>query len=474
MAYLHGVRIQENPTSVPTPVKNEAGVPVIFGTAPVNLVADPAGAVNKLFLCNSFAEAKAAVGYSDDYESYTLCQAMDAFFKAFGVAPVVICNVLDPATHKSTYSETLNIVDGQAVSTKKGILLDGLKVGDMTLGTDYTVAFNDDGYLVITVLKSPAGSTVAVSGNVIDASKVTESSIVGSYDAGTGVETGIELIRKVYPTFGLTPNLLLAPGWSHKPTVGLALAEKCTDINGMFKCECVVDIDASRAAKYTDVEQIKQESGFASPHTICVWPKVKYAGKEMYYSAIYAAMACYTDYNNDNVPNLSPSNRAIRISATVVEDGTEVNLDINQANELNAVGIVTALNLNGFKAWGNNTAAYPDTTDPKDRWIACRRFFSWWGNSFITTYLTKVDDPANYRLIESIVDSENVRGNSLVSQGKCAGIKMVYSKEDNPIANVLDGKIVFKQYLAPYTPAEDILNVLEFDPSMIEAALGGE
>jgi len=474
MAYLHGVRIQENPTSVPTPVKNEAGVPVIFGTAPVNLVADPAGAVNKLFLCNSFAEAKVAVGYSDDYENYTLCQAMDAFFKAFGVAPVVICNVLDPATHKSTYSETLNIVDGQAVSTKKGILLDGLKVGDMTLGTDYTVAFNDDGYLVITVLKSPAESTVAVSGNVIDASKVTESSIVGSYDSGTGVETGIELIRKVYPTFGLTPSLLLAPGWSYKPTVGLALAEKCTDINGMFKCECVVDIDASRAAKYTDVEQIKQESGFSSPHTICVWPKVKYAGKEMYYSAIYAAMACYTDYNNDNVPNLSPSNRAIRISATVVEDGTEVNLDINQANELNAVGVVTALNLNGFKAWGNNTAAYPDTTDPKDRWIACRRFFSWWGNSFITTYLTKVDDPANYRLIESIVDSENVRGNSLVSQGKCAGIKMVYSKEDNPIANVLDGKIVFKQYLAPYTPAEDILNVLEFDPSMIEAALGGE
>ena len=474
MAYLHGVRIQENPTSVPTPVKNEAGVPVIFGTAPVNLVADPAGAVNKLFLCNSFAEAKVAVGYSDDYENYTLCQAMDAFFKAFGVAPVVICNVLDPATHKSTYSETLNIVDGQAVSTKKGILLDGLKVGDMTLGTDYTVAFNDDGYLVITVLKSPAESTVAVSGNVIDASKVTESSIVGSYDSGTGVETGIELIRKVYPTFGLTPSLLLASGWSYKPTVGLALAEKCTDINGMFKCECVVDIDASRAAKYTDVEQIKQESGFSSPHTICVWPKVKYAGKEMYYSAIYAAMACYTDYNNDNVPNLSPSNRAIRISATVVEDGTEVNLDINQANELNAVGVVTALNLNGFKAWGNNTAAYPDTTDPKDRWIACRRFFSWWGNSFITTYLTKVDDPANYRLIESIVDSENVRGNSLVSQGKCAGIKMVYSKEDNPIANVLDGKIVFKQYLAPYTPAEDILNVLEFDPSMIEAALGGE
>ena len=473
MAYMHGIRIKENPTSIPTPVANEAGVPVIFGTAPVNMVADPEGAVNKLFLCNTFAEAEAAVGYSDDYEAYTLCQAMDAFFKAFGVGPIVICNVLDPATHKASYTETLNVVDGQAVTAKKGVVLSGLKVGTLVEGTDYTAEFNDDGYVVFTVLKSGV-STIEVSGSVIDASAVAEADVIGSYDAQTGAETGIELVRKVYPTFGLTPSLLLAPGWSHKPSVGLALAEKCIDVNGMFKCECVVDIDTEKAAKYTDAGTIKTESGFASEHMICVWPKVKYAGKDMYYSAIYAAMATYTDYNNDSVPNLSPSNRAINVSAAVVEDGTEVSLDITQANELNAVGIVTALNLNGFKAWGNNTAAYPATTDPKDRWIACRRFFSWWGNSFITTYLTKVDNPANYRLIESIVDSENVRGNSLVSQGKCAGIKMVYNKDDNPIDNVMDGKIVFRQYLAPYTPAEDILNVLEFDPDMIETALGGE
>lgn len=72
------------------------------------------------------------------------------------------------------------------------------------------------------------------------------------------------------------------------------------------------------------------------------------------------------------------------------------------------------------------------------------------------------------------MDSENVRGNSLVSMGKCAGLRMVYSREDNPISDVMNGKIVFRQYLAPYTPAEDILNVLEFDPAMIKAALGGE
>ncbi|RHO84569.1 hypothetical protein DW058_02430 [Clostridiaceae bacterium AF42-6] len=89
MAYKHGIRIQENPTNVAAPVMLENGVPVIFGTAPVNLAANPKAATNQLFLCKTFAEAVQNLGYSDDYESYTLCQAMDAFFKAFGVGPVV-------------------------------------------------------------------------------------------------------------------------------------------------------------------------------------------------------------------------------------------------------------------------------------------------------------------------------------------------------------------------------------------------
>lgn len=478
MAYLHGIRVLENPTSVPAPVKSEAGVPVIFGTAPVNLAADPENATNKLFLCNTFAEAVAAVGYSDDYENYTLCQAIDAFFKAFGVGPVVLCNVLDPSTHKKAYTETISVANGVGVSTSLGVLKSGLTVknGDsaLVLDTDYSLSFNEAGYLEITVLTGSV-TTLTVSGTQLDPSLVTATTIIGSIDAESGVETGLELVRKVYPQFGLVPSLLLAPGWSQYVNVGLMLAAKCEDINGMFTCECVVDIDSSStgATKYNDVADTKIASGFASEHMVCVWPKVRFAGKDMYMSAMYAAMVAYTDYENGNVPNLSPSNKSLRISATVLADGTEVNLDRIQGNELNGAGVVTAINLNGFKAWGNNTAAYPETRDPKNRWIACRRFFSWWGNSFITTYMEKVDSPANYRLIESIVDSENVRGNALVSQGKCAGIRMVYNPDDNPVANVIDGKIVFKQYLAPYTPAEDILNVLEFDPSMIEAALNG-
>ena len=129
--------------------------------------------------------------------------------------------------------------------------------------------------------------------------------------------------------------------------------------------------------------------------------------------------------------------------------------------------------MNGWKSWGNNSAAYPGTTDPKDRWFACRRFFSWWGNTFIQTYAQKVDDPANFRLIEDIVDSENIRGNAYVAEGRCAAAYISFNEEENQVTDLLNGRLTFHQHLSPYVPAEDIVNILEFDPDGLSRALNG-
>ena len=204
-----------------------------------------------------------------------------------------------------------------------------------------------------------------------------------------------------------------------------------------------------------------------------VWPCLQVGSLIFHASAIFAAMTAYTDATNDDVPNLSPSNRLIGITGTVLEDGTEVVLDQIQANAVNGCGVSTAINVNGWRTWGNNTAAYPATTDPKDRWFCCRRFFSWWGNTFILTYFQKVDNPTNARLIESIVDSENIRGNAYVAAGKCAAARIEYNEAENPITDLLNGKITFHQHLAPYVPTEDIHNILEFDTDALQSALAG-
>ena len=473
MEYEHGVGVREVDTKLPLPIENLGGVSIVFGTAPVSLTKMPKETVNKPFLCRTFDEAKGALGYSDDYENYTLCQAMDAFFKIARTAPVVLVNVLNPETHNVAYSETLTIKNKQAVSTKKGILLDGLRVGTLT-SDKYILSFNDEGYLVVTITGEVSETTIAMTGKMIDASKVTAVDVIGSHNVATGKDTGFELVKEVFTRFGVIPGLLLAPGYSQIPEVGVALNEKCKNISGTFNCECVVDIDTKKATKIADVKKVKSDSGFNGSRIICLYPMLKVRDKKMYASAYYAAMACKIDSENGFVPNITPSNKPADIDALVLSNGTEIYLDKTEANSLNAIGVVTALNFNGFRFWGNNTSAYPDTKDPKDRWIGTRRFFSWWGNTFAVEHFSKVDSLMNVRLIEYIVDSANIKGNALVAQEKCAGIRVEYKEEDNSKEKLLDGKITFRHYLAPYTPAEYIENILEYDVNMLLTAIGGK
>ena len=481
--YKHGAYVQETNSGITTPKKNEAGLHVFFGTAPVNQAVEPKKAVNQIIVANTYEEAVGKLGYSEDYEKYTLCQVMDAYFKLFGVGPVAFCNVLDIEKHKKENAEAeYAVVDKQAIVNLEGVLPDSLVVknaaGDTELAkdADYVTTFDEDGNLIITLLASGKGageSVIKVTSTSIDPEAVTEMDIIGGVDVETGKETGIELVRRVYPRCGMFPGIIAAPGWSHKKNVAAVMATKCKEINGVFRCECLIDIDTEAAQKYTDCESVKEENGLMSEAMIALWPMALVDGKKYYYSAIYGAMIAKTDTDNDSVPTVSPSNQLLNIDGAVLKDGTEIDLDQPEANALNGQGIVTILNNGGVRSWGNNTAAYPYVTEVKDRWINCRRAFSWWGNTFIVICREKVDNPANYRLIESIVDAENIRGNSYVQQGKFAGIKMEYDKAENTVSDLLEGKIQVRQYIAPYTPAEYILNILSFDPSLLENTLGG-
>ena len=67
MAYEHGVRVLEQPTSIIPPLEGTAGLQVIFGTAPVNLATDPYAATNTPVIAYSYAEAVEQLGYSDNW-----------------------------------------------------------------------------------------------------------------------------------------------------------------------------------------------------------------------------------------------------------------------------------------------------------------------------------------------------------------------------------------------------------------------
>lgn len=473
MAYRHGVYVQEQATKLIAPVLGTAGLQVVVGTAPVNMLADPAAACNTPLLVQSYAEAVGAVGYNSDFAAYTLCESISVNFQVVGTGPMVFINVLDPAKHSANIEgKELEVVEDVAHLDAVGVLPDTLNVMDgeteLERDVDYTTLFNDDGTLNI-VLIGGGAATLTVSGKRLDPGLVTHNDIIGGVDVNTGKETGLEVVRQIYPKLGMTPGILLAPRFSANPNVSAALQAKTKDINGVFKAVTVIDIDstAEGAIKYTDVKEQKEKQAVTDPNAYAVWGYGKLGDVVYSGSALAASLTAYTDAVNGDIPNVSPSNKTLAIGAICLADGTEIMLDQTQANTVNGFGVATFLNMNGFRLWGNNTACYPGNTDPKDRWFSVRRFFCWTGNTFILTYFQKVDDPTNPRLIEAIVDSENVRGNSFVARDICARYEITFNEDENPTTDLLNGKITFHQYLTPYVPAEDIENILEFDPDAL-------
>jgi hypothetical protein len=479
MAYKHGVYVSEVPTSIIPPVRTTAGLPFVIGTAPINL-ADEAN-VNKPVLCYTYQEAVEAFGYSEEWENYSLCEFIYSHFALFNVSPVVLVNVLDPNVHKGSVvdeSHTFS-ADEQAIKlVNKGILLSSVVVkstatepATYVLNEDYTLGFDEDGYVVVTRLSGGSigeASEVNVSYDHLDPSLVASDDIIGGVDTVTGNYEGLELVDKVFPKFGLVPGMILAPGWSHDPEVAAIMVAKASNINAHFKCIALVDVPADTITKYSDVSLWKNQNNFIYERQVVCWPKIKLGDKEFHLSTQLAGVMCKVDSQNDDVPYVSPSNKSLQANGAVA-GANEVMLGPEQAAYLNGQGVVTALNfIGGWRAWGNRTGAYPSMTDVKDTFIPIRRMFDWIGNTLVLTFWQKVDYPITRRLVDTIIDSANIWLNGLAARQYILGGRVEFNRDENPTTDLIDGIIRFHVYVTPPAPAREIDFIVEYDPQYLE------
>lgn len=477
MIYNHKIEATEIKTTVKVSQDAKAGLQVVVGTAPVNMAAPGSKTANTPIVCMNFEEAKRKLGYSDDFAQYTLCEAMDVSFRKFGISPIVFINVLDPKKHKKAIESLQGVVNGgRAVFDKAGILVDTLTVTSdsktLERDKDFVAEFDDSGKLVLSFVNLENGKTVTLGGFALDPSMVSADDIIGGVNSDSGEETGLEVVRQVYPKTGYVAGQLVVPKWSMDEKVAAVMASKVEKVDGIFDMTAVIDIDTGKYKKYTDLANAKKAMGIFDCNCVLCWPQVMIGDQVYHYSTVWAAMAACTDAQNGDVPYKSPSNKEIMASATVLSDGTEIYLDNTQAALVNSYGIVTAINDQGWKAWGNETAAYPDDRDVKNRYISCRRMMNWYRNRFITTYKEKVDDPMNRRLIESFIDSENQYLNGLAASGFIpSGCSVSYHEDKNPIERILDGKIVFETQIAFFPPAKHIVAEITFNPQLIKDAL---
>ncbi|MCL2694061.1 MAG: phage tail protein [Oscillospiraceae bacterium] len=473
--FFHGVEVQQEPTSVSTPVTAASGITFAVGTAPVH-VTGGGDNVNRVIRAGTNADAVRQLGYSDGWDKYGLSEVIFSHFRLYQTAPVFFVNVLDPAIHKKTAAPEAFPVTGSRVLLPFEAIKESVTVQTYAEGTDYALFYSGDN-LILEILDGgsvPAGiQELTIGFDEVDPSMVTKADIIGGFDIDTKKSTGLELIDSVFPAFRTVPDIIIAPGWSHDSEVAAVMSAKAASINGIFKGMALIDVDTNAARHYSDVPAWKKAQNIFSKTQILLYPKVSLGGRVFHLSTQTAGLMARTDSVNNGVPSQSPSNNSLEINSAVLADGTEVLLDEQSAGFLNANGIVTALNsAGGFVLWGNNTACFPDNTDVKDFFIPVTRMFSWVGNSIILTYRSRVDEKMTYRFALSIVDSLNIWLNGLRGEGHLLGGRVELPEDLNTEISLASGKVTFKVFMTPPSPAQHLLFILEYDSSYLSAIFG--
>lgn len=474
--YPHGVMTSETENAVIAAYSNPM-VQVIVGTAPINLIEDPQSAVNVPILCNNITDCRSKLGYSEDYKKFTLCQSMYISFMDMGVGPVVFINVIDPLKHKkSVQNEKAEILASVTKISETGILLNTLVVKqeskNLVLNIDYFVSFDSDGYVNIALDKDIAATNVTVSYDKLDTTMVTNDDIVGAYDTVSEKRTGIELIKDIFPRLQVIPLILTAPAYSKNDVVGAALGAKTEKINGCYTSTCIVDLDTTVSRTRAAAIEEKEERAFSNNTVVC-YPCVRKGTKIIALSAVVSALIMKMAVDTEGFTCQSPSNKSINISDCCMEDGTSMFMDEPDGNELNAKGIVTVINRNGFRVWGNNTAMYPVDRRVKNRFIVSRLSMNWLRNNFINNNAELIDQNLSKRLVELIVEDENIKLSSYVAKGYILGGEISYHESENSSETIMNGHFKFNTKTSPNIPMESIENEYIVDVEEIRSAILG-
>lgn len=455
MSYKHGVYSEKSAYSGGFGKKAIGTIPVYIGTAPIHQL-NTAGAadfdyskyINKPMLINSLQDARKKIGYSTDFESFTLCEAVAAHFNngVEAVGPIIVINIFNPANVESSNStETITFtgVTGNKVGyiTDSKAAIENITIGSLTTG-DYKLSY-ENGKIKVNVTKEGYSSTTTTA----SFARVDTSDTAISVEAFT---KGLEAMDICEVATGEIPNILAAPKYSKKPAYYVKMIEKAVDkISGKWNFTVVSDIVADSTVNTVDKAIAwKETNGHDSKFDKVCFPKVSYNGAKYHLSTMAVVTMQSVDTDADGVPYISPSNKVIYADATILDDGTEILLTEPQANKLNEAGITSVNIIRGkHRLWGVHNANYSyaneSNIDPDEQQDAGIRMGLYLMNKMQYDYIDTIDTPINRKDIDGIISKAQQWLNGLVNDGALLYGTVAFNSASNPADNLVVGDFVF-------------------------------
>jgi phage tail sheath protein FI len=482
MAYFHGVRITESPTPLQVPSAVDSALPVAIGVAPVHRLENPAIAVNNPALLFNFSEGVADMGYMDPqhWKKFPLSMMMYSQFRVHLVSPLVLINVWNPLEDAVEVAEPgLPVINGIAtvddpMAMISGVIVHNANTGDpdYVRGVDYALRYDGDKLLI--ELKAdgdiPVGTTaLSITYKQATVDNIIQNDIIGGVDPNTNQRTGIELVDEVFQVMRKIPSFLLTPGWSHVPEIGALLAGKAEHLEGEFSCVALVDLPTTgQYSNYRNLPKWKNDNSYISPYMFADWPCTKIGDQVFLASVRMAGMYGEIDNQNGGLPYEQASNKLLSMTDLCDEDGNVIPMmSVTQANYLNENGIGTFINMDGWRAWGTETTAFPGNTDIKDFERGVRRMFSFVQNVVNRTMWQNVDKPIRRLLIDTILLTGNEYINTLRSRGAVIGGRVEFLQADNSNQDIMSGKLFFSVFLTPPNAAKELEFNFSYDPDYL-------
>lgn len=448
--------------SISTVPEQSSTVAVYVGTAPINLVRgwEDKDLVNYPVELNQ-GNYQTGLGYSDNWEDFTLGEAIAVHFRnsLVGVGPIICINVLDPAKHKSTTAQTkeLTFVNGYARFQSDTIILDSLVLADMVEGTDFEFSYDYETASVIVHAFDDTTDKVNATYNVVDPTMIEASDIIGSV-LTTGEATGLEVVSLVYQANEKVTNLLAVPGWSQNKAVYQKMLKVIRKLNGHWDAFAIADIPiASTATKELAIAWKKSNDYVSELSKVC-WPKWQATDGTIYHlSTITVWRTMLTDAEHAGIPMETPANKQIMAGKQYFgANSKNRGYDQQACNDITKSGITTACYWGGMDVlWGDHTAAY-EFGKVKDRRVIFDnsiRMMMYVSNSFQIDHAFEIDKPMDKARAESIRIREQEKADSLASMGALIGDPVVtFEQTDNPIGNLIEGNFVWRNKMTPTPP----------------------
>lgn len=485
-AYGHlGETIAQNATQAGT-------TPVYVGVAPINLVRNykDIKGVNMPIKLNNLVDAQRKLGYSADWEKFSLCEAMTAHFNnpRGNIGPIYVINVLDPATHKKEMQTTkpLTFTNGRCEFVSDTIILDTFAIAEKVEGTDFSIDYNyTKNSVVVTVLNSESMTgPINATYDEVDLSKITSAEIIGGVTEG-GAYSGLAALKLLYQEQYQVCNLLAAPGWSHEPAVYNAMISAAQKINGHWDAFVCADIpleDAEAQAVDTIAKAVtwKTTNGYNNERSKVFWPQtVDNSGQVFHLSTLGMVELMRADYSHNSVPMETCGNKEIQgIRQYFGAEAENSGFDQQDANDLTMNGITTVIAWGGnFVLWGDHTAAYAygADVDPRAIFDVSIRMLFHITNSFQREWSPKIDKPMTLQLRDRILNREQEKLDALVAQGALLGDPQVlFLESENSTTDMMNGDFRWDINATPTTPLKSATVYVSYTDAGFSAYFGEE